>query len=267
MSDSWFKISHHPDGVIVIAEPGHYEDVRSFVIEGSDRTIVFDTGMGVGDFKGLVDSLTNLPVTVVQSHAHFDHIGASAEFDEVLVHESEADDLRSGYPNERFRTWFVPEYLNDIPLPDGFDPDSASIAGTEPAGYLNHGDRIDLGDRLIEVYHTPGHSPGGISLFDPVAGALFPGDAIYLGPMFAFREGSDPAAYRDSLRLLAEIAERASVVYPSHNQVPITPEEVVAIHHSYEEIWAGRKPDERLPDKDVYRFDGYSFELAPASTG
>lgn len=267
MDGSWFEVSRHPDGVTVIAEPGHYEDVRSFLIEGSNLAIVFDTGMGVGDFRGLVASLTSLPLLVVQSHAHFDHIGASAEFDDVVVHESEADSLRAGYPNQRFRTWFAPEYLNEIPLPEAFDPESAEIAGKEPTGFLQHGDRIDLGDREIEVYHTPGHSPGGISLFDPVAKALFPGDAIYLGPMFAFRDDSDPVAYRESLRLLAELAERATVVYPSHNEVPISPEQVIDIHRAYEEIWAGRTPDERQNDRDTFRFNGYSFQLAPGAYG
>ena len=267
MSGNWFEVTRHPGGITVIAEPGHYEDVRSFLIEGSERALLLDTGMGVGDFKALVDMLTSLPVVVVQSHAHFDHIGASALFDQVLVHEAEADDLRAGYPNERFRTWFDPKYLNDIPLPDGFDPDSAHIPGANATGFVADGDRINIGNREIEVIHTPGHSLGGISLFDPTSGALFPGDAVYLGPMFAFRDTSDPVVYRESLRRLAEYAGRSTTVFPSHNEVPITPERVVEIHHAYEEIWAGKAPDERLDNRDIFRFGDFSFELAPGRYG
>ena len=266
-SHGWFDVVEFPDGITMIAEPGHHEDVKSFLIEGERDVAVLDTGMGVGDFAGLVRSLSQRDPLVIHSHAHFDHIGASAAFQRVLVHESESGDLREGYPNDRFRRWFEPRYLNDIPLPAGFDPQTADIAGVEPSGFLRHGTTVDLGGRELEIYHTPGHSPGGISIFDPQSGALFPGDAVYLGPMFAFREGSDPVMYRESLRLLAELAERATVVYPSHNQVPLAPKMVREMHDAFEQIWAGKAPDEASKERDLFRFEGYSFELAPGRYG
>ena len=48
---------------------------------------------------------------------------------------------------------------------------------------IGEGDVIDLGDRAFEVLHLPGHSPGSIGLWDPAAGTLFSGDAIYDGPL------------------------------------------------------------------------------------
>jgi glyoxylase-like metal-dependent hydrolase (beta-lactamase superfamily II) len=266
-SHGWFDVVQFPHGITMIAEPGHYEDVKSFLIEGDRDVAVVDTGMGVGDFAALVRSLTSREPIVVHTHAHFDHIGASSAYERILVHESEAGDLLAGYPNQQFRRWFEPQYMADIALPDGFDPDTAVIHPATPTGYLRHGDRIDLGSRELEIYHTPGHSPGGISIFDPVAKALFPGDAIYLGPMFAFRDDSDPAAYRESLRLLSELASRSEVVYPSHNQVPLSPETVLEMHQAYEDIWAGRKPNDSNDERDLFRFDGYSFALAPGKYG
>lgn len=251
----------------MIAEPGHHEDVKSYLVEGDREVAVLDTGMGVGDFAGLVRSLSDKLPIVLHSHAHFDHIGASADYERVLVHASEADVFRTGCPNEQFRPWFSPQYLNEIPLPEGFNPESASIPGTEPSGFLSHGDRIELGGRVLEVYHTPGHSPGGITLFDRDAGALFPGDAVYAGPMFAFRGNSDPAAYRESLALLALLSESATAVYPSHNEVPLSPQTVRNMHQAYEEIWAGRTPDDTNSERDVFRFSGFSFALAPGRYG
>jgi glyoxylase-like metal-dependent hydrolase (beta-lactamase superfamily II) len=266
-SHGWFDVVAFPERVTMIAEPGHYEDVKSFLVEGDNDVAVLDTGMGVGDFAGLVRSLTDRNPVVLHSHAHFDHIGASAEYDRVLVHESEADALRAGYPNERFKPWFSPQYLNEIPLPEGFDPDTSSIAGKEPSGFLKHGDTIDLGGRVLEVFHTPGHSPGGITLFDRAAGALFPGDAVYAGPMFAFRDDADPVVYRESLALLALLSESAQAVYPSHNAVPLTPQTVRDMHQAYEEIWAGRAPDDSNNERDIFRFSGFSFALAPGRYG
>jgi glyoxylase-like metal-dependent hydrolase (beta-lactamase superfamily II) len=60
-------------------------------------------------------------------------------------------------------------------------------------GWLEHGDRIDLGERMLEIFHTPGHSPGGISFLDREARAFFVGDLIYLGKMLLFfREATRP---------------------------------------------------------------------------
>jgi glyoxylase-like metal-dependent hydrolase (beta-lactamase superfamily II) len=266
-SHGWFDVQRFPAGVTMVAEPGHYEDVKSYLVEGERDLAVLDTGMGVGDFAGLVASLSDREPIVLLSHAHFDHIGACHCFERVLVHPSEADDLRQGYSSDRFRPWFADEYLRDVPLPDGFDPETAAIPPCEPTGFLNHGDSIDLGGRVLEVFHTPGHSPGGITLLDRANRILFPGDAIYAGPMFSYRPYSDPVAYRESLRLLAELADIVDVVYPSHNAVPLTPDDVRAMHRAYEEIWAGREPDERQGDRDIFRFDTFSFWLRPGGYG
>ena len=266
-SHGWFDVVKFAGGITMIAEPGHYEDVKSYLVEGARDVAVLDTGMGVGDFAGMVQSLSDRDPIVLHSHAHFDHIGASSRFERVLVHSTEADDLRDGYPNARFKHWFSAEYLNEIPLPDGFNPDDAEIPGKEPTGFLNHGDSIDLGGRTLEVFHTPGHSPGGITLLDRAARALFPGDAVYAGPMFSYRESADPVAYRESLRLLAELADGVDIVYPSHNTVPILPDDVKRMHEAYEKIWAGCKPDDSTAERDVFQYGSFSFWLAPGRYG
>ncbi|MGH9172726.1 MAG: MBL fold metallo-hydrolase, partial [Vicinamibacterales bacterium] len=204
---------------------------------------------------------------VLHSHAHFDHIGASAQFERVLVHPSEVEDLRAGYPNDRFRSWFAPTHLIGDRLPADFDPSTAQIAGCEPTGTIEDSDSFDLGGRALEAFHTPGHSPGGITLLDRASRILFPGDAIYAGPMFAYRSYSDPVAYRATLRLLADLVDHADVIYPSHNAVPLTPGEVRAMYDAYETIWSGRAPDERHHDRDVYDFGRFSYWLRPGGYG
>ena len=258
---NWFEVVRFPAGVTMIAEPGHEEDVKSYLVEGERDVAVLDTGMGVGDFAGLVASLSDRQPIVLHSHAHFDHIGASAAFERVYVHASEADDLREGYPGELFRPWFTPDHLVGDRLPDDFDVERASIAGCEPTGTIEHGQRFDLGGRVLEAFHTPGHSPGGITLLDREARVLFPGDAVYAGPMFAWKAYSDPVAYRESLRLLAELSELVDVVYPSHNRVPLSPEEVRTMHAAYEEVWAGRTLDRSDDQKDIFEFGDFSFWL------
>jgi hypothetical protein len=85
--------------------------------------------------------------------------------------------------------------------------------------------------------------------------------------MFAYRPYSDPVTYRASLRLLAELAAIVDIVYPSHNAVPLAPDDVRAMHAAYESIWAGKAPDERQTDKDVFKFDTFAFWLRPGAYG
>src|SRR5687768_5956681 len=238
----WFDVRRFPHAVTMILEPHHCEDVKSYLIEGSRDVAVLDTGTGAGDFAGLVASLSSRRPRVLQTHADWDHIGASFRFKEVLVHPSEAEKLRAGYAVDRFGAEFSPASVDLARLPNDFDP-SFGIPGCAPAGWLEHGDRIDLGGRVLEVFHTPGHSPGGVSFLDREARTFFVGDLLYLGQMLLFYPDSDPAAFRESLRLAEEIAADVDTIYPAHDSVPLVPDDVRAIRAAYETVWAGRTSD------------------------
>jgi glyoxylase-like metal-dependent hydrolase (beta-lactamase superfamily II) len=259
-------VRRFPHAVTMIREPHHREDVKSYLIEGSHDVAVLDTGTGAGDFAGLVASLSLRRPRILQTHADWDHIGASFRFDEVLVHPSEADVLRTGYAADHYVTEFSPESVDPSRLPSDFDP-SSGIPGCTPTGWLEHGDQIDLGERVLEVFHTPGHSPGGVSFLDREARALFVGDLLYLGPMLVFFPGSDPAAFRESLRLAAEIVEDVDTIYPAHDSVPLAPADVHAIRDAYETVWAGRAPDRHGTlygyRAAIHEFARFSFCMPP----
>lgn len=262
----WFDVQVIGPGVTMIREPGHVEDVKSFLIEGERDVAVLDTGMGVGDFRELVRRLSDRAPLVVQSHAHWDHYGASADFERVLIHPSEADDLRRDVPNSELQPWFAPDQLTGAPpLPPGFDLAGLVIRGCQPTGYLAGGDTIDLGGRKLEIYHTPGHSPGGVTVLDRTSRLLFPGDAVNIGPLYLFKEQADLAAARAAHRLLAELADEVDAVYPSHYDVPMSPADVRATYTAFEEILAGREPDERLPDREVYDYGRFVFWITPGA--
>ena len=262
----WFDVRRFPHAVTMIREPHHSEDVKSYLIEGSRDIAVLDTGTGAGNFAGLVASLSSLRPRVMQTHADWDHIGASFRFDEVLVHPSEAEKLRAGYAADRFAAQFTPASVAPGRLPSDFNPGSG-IPGCVPTGSLKQGDRIDLGERVLEVFHTPGHSPGGVSFLDREARAFFVGDLLYLGRMLLFFPGSDPAAFRDSLRLAAEIVDEVDTIYPAHDSVPLTPDDVHAIRDAYETVWAGRAPDRHGTlygyRAAIHEFERFSFNMPP----
>jgi hypothetical protein len=79
----WFEVYRVQPGVLAIYEPGQFEEVVSYLILGEKRALLFDTGLGIGDLRALVSSVTELPVAVLNSHSHYDHIGGNHQFDRV----------------------------------------------------------------------------------------------------------------------------------------------------------------------------------------
>jgi glyoxylase-like metal-dependent hydrolase (beta-lactamase superfamily II) len=258
----WFEVQRFGGGITMIREPHHDEDVKSYLIEGSQRLAVLDTGLGVGDFAAVVGSLSDREPIVLQTHAHWDHIGASHLFRDVRVHPAEAALLRAGCAPERYMAAFTGSLVEEDFLPADFTA-SAGLPGCEPTAWLEHGDRIDLGGRELEIFHTPGHSPGGLTFLDRASRALFVADLLYHGRMYIFLPTSDAAAFRDSLRLVADLAEEVDVVYPAHGPSPLTPGDVREIRDAYEFVWSGKAPSRTgslfgIPTSQ-YEFNHFSF--------
>jgi glyoxylase-like metal-dependent hydrolase (beta-lactamase superfamily II) len=272
----WYEIAEIGNGITIIGEPLHDENIKSYLVEGERDVAVIDTGLGVGDFAAVVRSLSEKAPVVLQTHGHWDHFGGSHAFERVFVHESEAYALERGFPNTMYKPLFTPKRLKKAVLPGDFDPETAAIPPVEPTGTLDTGDTVDLGGRVLEVFHTPGHSQGGLSFLDSQTGILFAGDAINYGGIWLFLPRSDAAAYRETARLLASLADRVSAVYPAHGKVPLPPDDLRRIHEQFEEVWAGREPDRRVkwdigfPDRvpvDVHDFGDFTFLLGAGRYG
>ncbi|NIR86416.1 MBL fold metallo-hydrolase [Candidatus Bathyarchaeota archaeon] len=215
---SWFEVYKISEGTLAICEPGHWEGVISYLIEGRNKAVLLDTGMGIGDIKKVVEKLTRLKVSVVNSHTHFDHVGDNHQFDEIAVFDNkwEIESLKNGTTIEELRREMSQELLYR-PLPKGFDPKAYRILPSKPTHLLKHEELIDLGDRKLKVLHTPGHSPGSICLLDTKSRELFTGDTFYLSSLFAHLPESDLFAYSQTANYLASLASFISVLRPSHD--------------------------------------------------
>jgi glyoxylase-like metal-dependent hydrolase (beta-lactamase superfamily II) len=256
----WFRVTALEPGVWCIEEPLHDEQVKSYLIAGGERAVLLDTGMGVGNLKALVRTLTNLPLTVVQSHAHFDHIGSAHQFAgecEILVHPDQAEGLRRGVDPARLRRGFSPEHLSG-PLPDGRTVESLRVPGVEPTGFLAGGQSLDLGGRTLETIDAPGHCKGLLALLDRDAGALWSTDAVYAGALYAQMPDSDLDAYRQSMDALAALAPTLRVVYPAHGPTPIDPALLTPMRDAIAAVASGRAPDAVEGDVARHEFDGFS---------
>lgn len=255
----WFAITEPEPGVIVIEEPFHDERAKSCLIVGEERAILLDTGMGVADIREVVDRLTDRPILVVNSHAHWDHIGDNHRFDEIWIHEEESGSLEAGVDNDVLRRWFGPEHLTG-PLPDGVSPDTISIPPSALTGLVRDGQVIDIGGRQLEVLHCPGHSPGGIALVDHANGALFSTDVAYAGALYVYG-AADLPVYQRSLHRLAALAPGLKAVYPSHGESPISPRMLPRMAEAFDRIIAGLEPSWTDTTRVGYDFEGFSVEV------
>ena len=215
-ADSWYETTPLGDDVTYIREPFIKMFYRCNIwhVRGRDKDMLVDSGMGVVSLREQIPLVSERTLEAVASHTHFDHIGCHHEFEHRTVHRDEAGLL--ALPT-RENTLADPYVTDDIftKLPP-FPYVSAEYAVKQaPASRIvEDGDVIDLGDRHFQVIHTPGHSPGGIALFEKASGILFSGDILYDGPLIEDTYHSDMADYIASMKRLLEIPVR--IVHAGH---------------------------------------------------
>lgn len=209
-ADRWWRVRTCADDVRLIDEPYIEPFYRCNVwhVRGRERDALIDSGMGVVSLREHVPLVTERPLTAVASHTHFDHVGCHHEFPDRAVHRAEAGIL--AHPSRR-ATLADPYVTDDIftalpPAP--YESRTYRVRGTVANRLLDDGDRIDLGNRTLEVIHTPGHSPGGIALWEVATGTLFSGDILYDGPLIEDTYHADAADYERSVRRLLELPVR-----------------------------------------------------------
>src|SRR4051794_3374623 len=96
IQDSWFTTQKIDNKTYAISEYGHWEKVHSFLLIGEKKAALIDTGLGIDNIKRITNKLTHLPIEVITTHVHVDHIGSHREFDEIYVHEGDKDWLING---------------------------------------------------------------------------------------------------------------------------------------------------------------------------
>jgi glyoxylase-like metal-dependent hydrolase (beta-lactamase superfamily II) len=256
----WFEVWEPEPGVHVIQEPHHSENVKSYLVLGDRRAVLIDTGMGIGDIKSVVDDLTKLPVTVLNSHAHWDHIGGNWRFDEILIHRAEAEALGTPPAAARLRTFFSDQFLS-APLPDDCDLSTFEIRPSRATTLLDGGETIDLGGRTLRIIHAPGHSPGGIVVVDDDNKLLFTTDVAYASRLYAFLSHSNVGDYRETLARLEPIAAVMRALFPSHDATPIEPALVGQMRAAFDEVIAGRVPEQLEGDVALHEFGRFSIAV------
>lgn len=215
----WYETIGFADGVTLIHEPWMppFYCCNMWHIRGRDRDLLIDAGMGVFPLRALVPLLAGRPLTLLLSHTHFDHIGAAHEFEDRLVHPAEAAILADPQPDAILYGKYA-DGARDAEMfhtrPEGWNAAAHRYRPAPATGFVEDGNTIDLGDRVLRAIHTPGHSPGHLALFEERTGILFPQDAVYDGPLVDTLYHSDIRLYRATMRRLAGVDP--SIVHAGH---------------------------------------------------
>ena len=167
------------------------EGVRFFLLAGKERALLIDSGMQVHDARTIAESLTPLPVALLNTHADMDHLGSIGQFDEFYMHPAEA----------------------------------ANYHGTGKLIPVEDGDVLDLGGRSLRVIHLPGHTEGSIAVLDTAGRVLISGDPVQAhGRIFMFGEHRNMETYIKSLEKLSQMAAAFDEIWPSHADIPVKPD-------------------------------------------
>ena len=172
VSDSWFEVYKVAPRVFAIYEPHQAEETIGYLILGGKRALLFDTGMGISDVKKVTSELTKLPIVVLNSHTHDDHVGGNWEFETVYGMDTEFTRTNAKGSREDAQAEITPDQICGD-LPKGFDAKTYATKPWHISRFLHDGDTIDLGGRTIEVLATPGHTPDAICILDRANRLLF----------------------------------------------------------------------------------------------
>lgn len=223
------------------------------LICGESSALLIDTGYGIGNLQAVIRQLTDLPVTVFNTHWHGDHTGGNAQFDTVYMHEYDVSYWKNAFaaPDSRLLPQALPYRKEDlVPLVES------------KVCTVSDGCTLDLGGRTETVIHTPGHSAGNCMVLDDKTGILFSGDAILSTPTLVidgFPSGEHPdlltvKAMEHSLQTHQDILNTAQWLCPSHGRLMLPAGYITAMQHCAKAI---------LQDPDAFEI----YDYIPAMPG
>lgn len=267
VTGGWFEVYRVEPGVLAIYEPHQSEETIGYLILGQKQALLSDTGMGIGDLKALTAQLTKLPIVVLNSHTHVDHVGNNWQFDTILSMDTDFSRANARGSRDAAQAEIAPgEICGD--LPKDFDRKSYATRPWKIAAYKHDGDRIDLGGRTIEIIATPGHTPDSISLLDLENGLLFTGDTYYPGTIWLYRPETNLDAYVASVKKLAALAPQVKLVLGAHNVPVADPSVLPKLVDAIEAVRAAKVPATLQPGgKAIYKVGDISFLLRAQPQG
>ena len=232
--------------------------VQMYLIEGSKRAALIDTGSGVGDLSGFIRTLTKLPITVLLTHGHVDHAMGTFQFEDVYMNFKDKEiyqahcsmEMRKNYlstmsPAAKFAEVTIEDYLPE--------------ASCERFHDLKDGDVFDLGGITVEAVYCPGHTPGSTFFWIHGCDVLITGDGCNYFTMLQDKFCLTVSEYEKHLMHAIERTKgKYTDIYLSHGQVIVPSSLLENVVLVCKEIEAG------IDDKVPFEFMGVKGMVAKA---
>ena len=231
----FFKARRIYDNVTLITGLG---GEQSFLIEGSDKALLIDGLSGVGSLKAFVRELTELPVTLVNTHGHVDHIGADFEYKEVYIAPEDIP-LMYAHSDMEMRLGFAKSGAMFAPLPTEPKLSDVTVPGPVKTLPMRNGDIFDLGGVKLEVIAVPGHTRGTVVFLDRDRRIVYSGDACNRNTLVYGEESASIEEFKESLLHFKEFQPAFDGLWGGHGGAMEQPEIIDSAIALCDEIMAG----------------------------
>lgn len=197
--ESRIKVKNINDCVWLMDDSG---EATGYLVCGEKKAVVIDTMNGIADVHAVVREITGLPLTVVNTHGHCDHIFGNIYFDcDCYLHPDDAN-----IANEHMQ------------FPDFMKLCETKKLEMPPFKAIYNGDIIDLGGLTLEAISLPGHTPGSICLLLKEKRILFTGDSINHHLWMQLEESLPLRTFLENLNKISWVTEKADKILHGHAQ-------------------------------------------------
>lgn len=211
-------------GIFHIYYDAHSKGASAWMhlIVGQERALLIDTAFGIGDLRSLVETLTDKPVDVVNTHFHGDHSAGNGQFETIFIHKYDIPYLEMSEKAEN----------RLLPAPGTYREEDIIPLRSAKHVAMEDGFVFRLGEgHEVEVIHMPGHAAGGCMLLDRKYNLLFSGDAVVFTPTLIIGRFPAPyypeyltvTAFRDALKKALPKCQNAKKLYTGHSVQGISP--------------------------------------------
>lgn len=207
---------HQPYPAWEINNPVHTQTM-AFVI-GSQKAAIIDTGLGLTDLRKYLEQFTDLPIIVLNTHGHIDHVGANQLFDMSYIHQADEKSMLSANREGRVNSYPNMFLVGNTEMCE-FAAKNMVLDKPFKYSFIKDGDKIDLGGVEIEVVAFPGHSPGSVAFLDRRDGVAFTGDEILF--RIGLSNRTNVATYLKALENFAERSKGIDTIINGHQWEPM----------------------------------------------
>ena len=202
-------------------------DSTGYLVTGEKSGLIIDTMTGYENVRAVAEEITDLPLIVINTHGHPDHIYGNVYFEKVHIDPADIEVAERFYQD--------PVFVQAI-----------REAGLHPAEFvpMTEGKVFDLGGIELEVYELPGHTPGGITLLDRKDRILFPGDSILEQTWMQLPECLPMEQFLESLKRIQMLRSEFDYLLTGHGSELVDASFCEVHLKAVEEVCMGKKDND-----------------------